>query len=377
MVTTYTFPISILESNLIGTRFEINYSFVYFFSSEKNDIFQQINKHKDKIVEEINKRNFEIVFTQNTIETDTLLDVCKYTIPFIDFNNLNNFSSPFLTQLLNLTEIKENIKNAFVYRIGNQLYIVAIQEEFSFNELIDAFPVLEDTFHVLEGVFLNFQPDFVDFVDFDDDFDEIPIDEDTKILVNDVLKKLKHLNKTGQFLTILPFLEEKIREFKNTSKVPLSRLYIDENYRIFLKDYQNREIKMSHLTKSLYFLFLMGGSFSLQELGEYKKELSAIYQTISHQENFDKMQESIERLLANENNEIYIHFSRIKSAFLKVIDEPFAKYYYITGRKNEKKRIDLDKQFTNIFDLQEQLFPKHKSFITRQKIADINEALNL
>lgn len=364
MVTTYTFPISILESNLIGTRFEINYSFVYFFSSEKNDVFQQINKHKDKLVEEINKRNFEIVFTKNTIETDTLLDVCKYTIPFIDFNSLNNFSSPFLTQILSLTEIKADIKNAFVYRIGNLLYITAIQEEFSFNELIDSFPVLEDAL-------LYFQPDF------DDDFDDIPIDENTKTLVNDVLEKLKHLNKTGQFLAIISFLEEKIKEFKNTSKVPLSRLYIDENYRIFLKDYQNREVKMSHLTKSLYFLFLMGGSFSLQKLGEYKKELSAIYQTISHQENFDKMQESIERLLANENNEIYIHFSRIKSAFLKVIDEPFAKHYYITGRKNEEKRIDLDKQFTDIFDLQEQLFPKHKRFITRQEIADINEVLNL
>lgn len=364
MVTTYTFPISVLESNLIGTRFEINYSFVYFFSSEKNDIFQQINKHKDKIVEEIKKRNFEIIFTKNTIETDTLLDVCKYTVPFVDFKSLNNFSSPFLTQLLSLTEIKVNIKNAFVYRIGNLLYITAVQEEFSFNELIDSFPVLEDAL-------LYFQPDF------DDDFDDIPIDENTKTLVNDVLEKLKHLNKTGQFLAIIPFLEEKIREFKNTSKVPLSRLYIDENYRIFLKDYQNREVKMSHLTKSLYFLFLMGGSFSLQKLRDYKRELSVIYQTISHQENFDKMQESIERLLANENNEIYIHFSRIKSAFLKVIDEPFAKHYYITGRKNEEKRIDLDKQFTDIFDLQEQLFPKHKSFITRQEMADINEALNL
>jgi len=122
-------------------------------------------------------------------------------------------------------------------------------------------------------------------------------------------------------------------------------LFIAEDYKITLTDYGEIEIKMSHLTKSLYFLFLLKREVHLDELKKHKETLFLIYKHISYQEDFDRMEESVDKLLRNENNEIYIHFSRIKSAFCKVIDQEIAKNYYIVGGKGQPKRIDLGKDY--------------------------------
>ena len=345
-----------IGNKLTGTPFEFQYSVVYHFYSEKNVVYNQIYSCQNSLIEKAKEKGFDIVLADNKIDARTILEICKYYLPYINFNIQNIFISPLLSQLLRLIGYDHKTENAFVYSLDNELHISFIDDSFD-SKLLDEFiaklPYLGDHH-------LYCQPNF-DELD-NDDIENLTLDEETRKLINDVFHKLGQLNQSGQFLAILPFIESKISQFKVSNDIPLSELFIDENHRIYLKDYQNREVKLSHLTKSLYFLFLMKGYLPLEELTEYEKELLLIYQTVSNQENYDKMLESVKRLIANENNEIYIHFSRIKSAFCKTISLQYAEYYYISGIKNQAKGILLDKLDTNIYRLQEELFPNDKRF---------------
>src|SRR5690606_5610626 len=157
---------------------------------------------------------------------------------------------------------------------------------------------------------------------------ELDLDEKTQKTVSEITEKLNELKKSGQFLAILPYIEYHINQIKKMDGKS-SNLYIDDDYRIFLPEYNNIEIKLSHLTKSLYFLFLMKGKFDIDELKEFESHLLIIYKHISYQENIDRMSKSVSNLIKNENNEVYTHFSRIKSAFCKVFDKSIAEKYYI------------------------------------------------
>jgi hypothetical protein len=55
-------------------------------------------------------------------------------------------------------------------------------------------------------------------------------------------------------------------------------------------------------------------------------------------------------LLLKDKNAIYVHISRIKAVFLKLVQEDIAKEYYITGYKHQPKNIALERKLTNVND---------------------------
>src|SRR5690606_2404885 len=137
---------------------------------------------------------------------------------------------------------------------------------------------------------------------------ELDLDEKTQKTVSEITEKLNELKKSGQFLAILPYIEYHINLIKKADS-KLSNLYIDDDYRIFLPDYNNIEIKLSHLTKSLYFLFLMKCRFDIDELKEFESHLLTIYKHTSYQEDIDKMTKSVSNLIEIESIEVYTHYS--------------------------------------------------------------------
>jgi hypothetical protein len=105
--------------------------------------------------------------------------------------------------------------------------------------------------------------------------------------------------------------------------------------------YFKKEVELSHLTKAIYFLFLKHPEgINLKELVNYKKELLTIYTSVSNQLDYDKMAKSIDDVINLETKAIYTHLSRIKSAFYKIMDASFAKYYIVSG-SGEDERIVL------------------------------------
>ncbi|MCB0748405.1 MAG: hypothetical protein KDC90_13165, partial [Ignavibacteriae bacterium] len=122
----------------------------------------------------------------------------------------------------------------------------------------------------------------------------------------------------------------------------LSPMIIDQNFKIYLTDYNNLEIKMPALSKALYLLFLRHSEgIILKHLSDHKSELLKIYQSISLRESYDEAIASIEDLVNPLSNSVNEKASRIKCAFVKHFSEDIARHYHITGERGEKKVIIL------------------------------------
>ena len=127
------------------------------------------------------------------------------------------------------------------------------------------------------------------------------------------------------------------------------RLYIDLRNRIFLPDYNNMEIKLSPIQKTVYFLFLRHPEgIYFKDLTDYKNELYGIYSSISGRTDPDAMFQSIDRLTDPYDNSINEKCARIRMAFVSRFNEELARWYYIDGRKGEKKRIRLPRELVTV-----------------------------
>lgn len=166
------------------------------------------------------------------------------------------------------------------------------------------------------------------------------LDEEAKEIVQDLENKLKELKDSGQLLFLIPVLKDLLNKQSHTIDFnSISKMEIDYQNKIQLP-YFKKEVELSHLTKSIYFLFLKHPEgINLKELGNYKKELLTIYNSVSNQLDYDKMAKSIDDVINLETKAIYTHLSRIKSAFYKIMDASFAKYYIVSGSGVEDRKV--------------------------------------
>ena len=124
----------------------------------------------------------------------------------------------------------------------------------------------------------------------------------------------------------------------------LSRVLIRNN-RIFLPDYNNLEIKMTPMAKSVYFLFLRHPEgIVFKDLPDYRNELRDIYNSLSCFDDKNRMEKSIEDVTNPMKNSINENASRIRKAFVEQFDDSLAQNYYITGGRGEAKKITLPRQ---------------------------------
>ena len=126
--------------------------------------------------------------------------------------------------------------------------------------------------------------------------------------------------------------------------VKLSRLRITKQFKILLSDYDNVEIKMGPLPKTVFLFFLRhpeGVMFS--HLQDHRKELCQIYGYVCTNDDPQRMEDSINRLIDPFDNSINEKCSSVRKAFVVNIADNIAANYYISGPQGEKKRIPLDR----------------------------------
>ena len=153
---------------------------------------------------------------------------------------------------------------------------------------------------------------------------------------NDVLDKYyegKRCEKTVRRLGI--------RDEKNKNAIKLSRLTIAKDCTLTLSDYQ-QEVKMEPIVKAIYLLFLNHPEgIAFKYLSDYRKELADIYQKIKPfglNERAIRCIEDVTNPLLNSINE---KCSRIRAAFLPVVDSTLLEQYIIVGKSGEVKKITL------------------------------------
>ena len=133
---------------------------------------------------------------------------------------------------------------------------------------------------------------------------------------------------------------------EKNNKPTFSRLIVDEQFRIWLPDYNNIEILLTPLPKTLYFFILkQADGIRLKELPAFRKELLQIYSKIGNRLNLDQMKKSINDLTDMRSNSVHEKCSRIREAFTTKIQNGTADHYYISGTRNQPKRILLQQTF--------------------------------
>lgn len=156
-------------------------------------------------------------------------------------------------------------------------------------------------------------------------------DVDVEMVMSEVQMLVERLRQSGVGEIAL------MRLFKPTQE--LSRIHVRYG-RIFLPDYNNKEIKMPPLSKAIYMLYLRhpeGIKFAY--LPDYREELLHLYELISGRDSREDIRRSIDDVTDPTRNSINEKCSRIKQAFLREFDDSIAKNYYITGGKGEVKKI--------------------------------------
>jgi len=144
-----------------------------------------------------------------------------------------------------------------------------------------------------------------------------------------------------------PELLNRIQLLVQDSKIPsdnseLSRIFVDQNHKIYLPDYGNIEVKMHALPRTVYLLFIRHPEgIRFKELYLYRQELLDIYQKTTNRYNQQEIVRAIDDLVDMTQPSINQKCARIREAFRRIMDENIAKYYYIDGPNGEPKRIRL------------------------------------
>lgn len=165
-------------------------------------------------------------------------------------------------------------------------------------------------------------------------------DEEALKITQEIEERIEMLRERGYTNLLFSFMTK----LQNKS-LSYSKLFITKDYRIFLSDWDMREVKMTPLPKAIFIFFLRHPEGVLfKELIDYRDEIRKIYMEITLRENIDDAEESINALVDPMNNSINEKCSRIRMAFLEVVSPEIARQYHVTGKKGEPKLVALDRE---------------------------------
>ena len=120
------------------------------------------------------------------------------------------------------------------------------------------------------------------------------------------------------------------------------QLVVTEDYKVMLSFEQPVEVEMEPLVKAVYLLFLSHPEgIVLKYLPDYRKELTDIYLLLRPYGLTDRVKKSILDVTDSTLNSINEKCARIRKIFSAILPRSVAKYYAISGKRGEAKKIDL------------------------------------
>ena len=269
--------------------------------------------------------------------------------------NKNRISTAQLTKsIFETLNFKGEVKPGFVrYKENNEYSYIKI--------LTDSEDVFLKNF---ESYIFHCQDEFIKFRlvssyqllkgGMSDEVADCNFDSEAQQIADEIKEKIGQLKSQGYYQLLINTLSQSlndvnlsegniIKQLQQQTEPTISRLKVDEDFRLFLPDYNNLEIKLTPLPKTVYLFFLRHPEGVIfKHLIDHKHELLYIYKLISNRESENEMIKSIEELIDPTKNSINEKCSRIKEAFIKHFEDDIARHYYITGGRGKEKSIALD-----------------------------------
>lgn len=161
-----------------------------------------------------------------------------------------------------------------------------------------------------------------------------------------IKSNLEKLRDNGELILIAPKLYKLLESnLQGIRFEQVASLTVTKNFKILIANNENLEIKLSHLTKTIFIFFLIKKeAIHIKELIQHEKMLLSIYKHVSNQLSHDRMKESIQELINPNNDSIYTHFSRLKTEIQNHFESHIVHQYLISGGKGEPKKISLPKE---------------------------------
>lgn len=125
------------------------------------------------------------------------------------------------------------------------------------------------------------------------------------------------------------------------------RLLVNGDMKIVLPDYDEMEIKMPAMSRTLYILFMkhrvMGlGGFELKNIDQYRDEMVNIYSLVKPGADDDRVRRTVDNLCDPFSNSLNEAISRANGFIRKcIVDKNLQKQYLISGARGGKYSIGL------------------------------------
>ena len=154
------------------------------------------------------------------------------------------------------------------------------------------------------------------------------------ILLDEVKEKVRKLKAYG-------VEDSEIIEAMNEEEL-FPQLIVTEDYKIVLDGEKPVEVEMEPLVKAVYLLFLSHPEgIVIKCLPDYRKELTELYLFLKPYGLTDRVKKSIIDVTNPTQNSINEKCARIRKLFSSLLPKSVARYYAISGKRGEPKKIDL------------------------------------
>ena len=154
------------------------------------------------------------------------------------------------------------------------------------------------------------------------------------ILLDEVKEKVRKLKAYG-------VEEAEIVAAMNEEEL-FPQLLVTEDYKVVLSGDKPIEVEMEPLVKAVYLLFLSHPEgIVLKYLPDYRGELTSIYLLLRPHGLTDRVKKSITDVTNPTQNSINEKCTRIRKQFSSLLPKSVARYYSISGKRGEAKKIDL------------------------------------
>ena len=154
------------------------------------------------------------------------------------------------------------------------------------------------------------------------------------ILLDEVKEKVRKLKAYG-------VEDTEIIEAMNEEEL-FPQLVVTEDYKVVLAGEKPVEVDMEPLVKAVYLLFLSHPEgIKIKYLPDYRKELTELYLLLKPYGLTDRVKKSIIDVTNPTQNSINEKCARIRKLFSSLLPRSVARYYTISGKRGEPKKIDL------------------------------------
>ncbi len=120
------------------------------------------------------------------------------------------------------------------------------------------------------------------------------------------------------------------------------QMVVTADYEILLIGERDVKVEMEPLIKAVYLLFLSHPEgIVLKCLPDYREELTSLYLLLRPAGMTDRVEKSILDVTSPTSNSINEKCARIRKTFSGLLPKSVARYYAISGKRGEPKKIDL------------------------------------